>query len=90
MKLLYVMSGLLLMTNIDNFIAELFSLQLDKNHKEVKKHGFYLSFKACHNDTDVAYWYVIILFILNMVNNFTYMIILNYHDCPNTAEMVRA
>ena len=84
------MSGLLLLTNIDNFIAELFRLQLDKNHKEVGKHANYLQFKVCEKYTNVAYWYVMILFILNMINNFVFMILSKYEYCPNTELRIDA
>ena len=49
-KILYCMSGLLLLTNIDNYIAELFILQLIKNHKKVIKHKEYLTFETCEDD----------------------------------------
>lgn len=84
------MSGLLLLTNIDNFLAELFRLQLDKNHTEVAKNENYLVFKVCGKDTDVAYWYVIVLFILNMVNNTTLMLLSKYEYCPNTELRIQA
>ena len=34
-SLLYCMGGMLLITNMDNFIAELFKLELEKNHNEI-------------------------------------------------------
>ena len=78
------MSGLLLLTNIDNFIAELFTLQLEKNHKCVIKHDDYLTFESYKIDQDTAYWYVMILFVLNLVNNVMFMLLNTYEYCPYT------
>jgi hypothetical protein len=83
-KILYCMSGLLLLTNIDNYIAELFILQLIKNHKKVIKHKEYLTFETCEDDQNTAYWYVMILFVLNLVNNVMFMILTSVEYCRNS------
>ena len=80
-RLLYSMSGLLLLTNIDNFIAELFTLKKKKNHKKVIKHDDYLTFEFYEIDQDTAYWYVMILFVLNLVNNVMLMMLNTYEYC---------
>ena len=89
-RLLYCMSGLLLLTNIDNFIAELFILQLDKNHKKVIKHKEYLTFETCEDDQNTAYWYVMILFVLNLVNNVMFMLLTTFEYCPNSEVWAEA
>jgi hypothetical protein len=45
--LIYGATGLMLITNIDNFFAELFKLQIEKNHKEILVDETFLHFKVC-------------------------------------------
>ena len=89
-KILYCMSGLLLLTNIDNYIAELFILQLIKNHKKVIKHKEYLTFETCEDDQNTAYWYVMILFVLNLVNNVMFMLLTSFEYCRNSEVWAEA
>lgn len=86
-NVIYGAAGLMLITNIDNFFAELFKLQIEKNHKEVLSQENFLHFECCQTNSDVAYWWVIFLTVLNIINSFMRSLINKYMICPNIEDL---
>jgi hypothetical protein len=82
-KLIYAMGGLLLLSQIDNFAAELLTIQLEKNHADVLKHEKYMQFETCQTDIDSAYWWVITMILHNQINVFGFYFVNKFENCPN-------
>lgn len=80
----------MLITNIDNFFAELFKLQIEKNHEEILVDETFLHFKVCQINKDVAYWWVMFITFLNLANCFLRSLINKYMICPNLEEFKKA
>ena len=89
MKLLYVMSGLLLLTNIDNLMVELLKLQMEKNHSHIFKHGAYLQFNTCQHDIDAAYWWVMFMSIHSQANIFGTYLYNKLENCPTVDAYIQ-
>lgn len=85
--LVYGASALMLISNIDNYFGELFRLQLEKNHKDIVHHKTYLQFPAGQKNMDVAYWWVIILTIANLINALFRCLVNKFTTCPFIEEL---
>ena len=89
-KLIRCMAGLLLVTNIDNFIAELLKLQLEKNHSHLISSTNYMVFDTSQSTIDVAYWWVITLTALNLINCLIRSLTNKHMFCPNITQVKEA
>lgn len=88
--LIYGATGLMLIQNIDNFFAELLKLQIEKNHKQILKEKSFLHFEVCQQNSDIAYWWVMFLTLLNLLNSFLRSSINRVMICPNLIEFKAA
>lgn len=88
LRLLYTMSGMILITNIDNFFVELLKFQMDKNHSEIKKHPQFLQFVTCDIDQDTAYWWVMILIGITLFNTISFMFLNHFEFCPHVDSFI--
>ena len=88
--LIYGATGLMLIQNIDNFFAELLKLQIEKNHKQILKQKSFLHFEVCQQNSDIAYWWVMFLTLLNLFNSFLRSSINRVMICPNLTEFKAA